>query len=106
MLEQKIDSLKRVNKSDPEIEKYKNELRNFFEDMGDGVKIRSRVKWWEEGERSTRYFHQLEKRKGKEQLWNSIEDDEGYLVDGTENIQQIQVRFYKKIMPVAGIKFR
>ena len=105
LLEQKIDSLKRVNNSDPEIEKYKNELRKIFEDMGEGVKIRSRVKWWEEGERSTRYFHQLEKRKGKEQLWNSIEDDEGDLVDGTENIQQIQIQFYRKLYQSQELSF-
>ena len=69
----------------------------FFNDMGEGVKIRSRVKWWEEGERSTRYFHQLEKRKGKEQLWKSIMDNEGNIVNGTDNIQEIQMQFYKKL---------
>ena len=31
LLEEKIDNLKRVNNSDTEIEKYNNELRNFFE---------------------------------------------------------------------------
>ena len=69
----------------------------FFNDMGEGVKIRSRVKWWEEGERSTRYFHQLEIRKGKEQLWNSIKDNEGNIVTGTDNIQEIQLQFYKNL---------
>ena len=97
LLEQKINSLRHVNNIDSEIEICKGELRKIFNDMGEGMKIRSRVKWWEEGERSTRYFHQLEKRKGKEQLWNSIKDNEGNIVTGTDNIQEIQVQFYKNL---------
>ena len=97
LLEQKINSLRHVNNNDSEIEICKGELRKIFNDMGEGVKIRSRVKWWEEGERSTRYFHQLEKRKGKEQLWNSIKDNEGNIVTGTDNIQEIQIQFYKNL---------
>ena len=68
-------------------------------------KLDQGLKWWEEGERSTRYFHQLEKWKAKEQLWNSIEDDEGDLVDGTENIQQIHVRFFKKLYQSQKLSF-
>ena len=42
-------------------------------------------------------FHQLEKRKGKEQLWSSIKDNEGNIVTGTDKIQEIQVQFYKNL---------
>ena len=65
-LESKIERLKYIDKNAPEIEIYRSKLRKIYTDMGEGAKIRSRVEWWEEGERSTRYFHQIEKRKGKE----------------------------------------
>ena len=33
-------------------------------------RIRSKVNWYEKGEKSTKYFFNLEKKKGKEKLWN------------------------------------
>ena len=62
-----------------------------------GTKIRSRVKWWEEGETSTRFFHNLEKSRDKEKAWNKILDKNGELVYGTAEVQKRQVEFYKDL---------
>jgi hypothetical protein len=48
-----------------EIKQLEMKLKNLYEEKGQGAKIRSRAKWWEEGEKSTKYFHSLEKKKGK-----------------------------------------
>ena len=65
--------------------------------IAEGCKIRSRVKWWEEGERSTRYFHQLQKIHGKDQLWDKIIDQDENILRGIDDVQKVQVRFYKDL---------
>ena len=63
----------------------------------EGARIRSRLQFWEDGERSTKYFHNLERRNGKSKTWESILDDEGKIVKGSNKIQEIQVKFYKDL---------
>ena len=68
--------------------------------VAEGAKNRSRVKWWEEGGgggRSTRYFYQLEKIHGKDQLWDKIIDQDENILQGTDYVQKVQVRFYKDL---------
>ena len=38
-------------------------MQNFVEEQKHGAKIRSRAKWVEEGERSSKYFYSIEKKK-------------------------------------------
>ena len=68
-----------------------------MEEKIDGSRIRSRLQFWEEGERSTKYFHNLEKRNGKNKSWDSILDENKKIVKGTNAIQDRQVRFYKDL---------
>ena len=55
------------------------------------------MQWWEEGEKSTRYFYQLEKKRGKDQLWDQILDEDGKLLCDTKSIQNRQVQFRKEL---------
>ena len=62
--------------SDPPNETTKNELnkiRNSLKEIGDcklkGAIIRSRVKWIEEGEKSSKYFYNLEKNNFVKKYW-------------------------------------
>ena len=63
-LETKLNTMSNVdshgNSAYIEISKIKEEIFDIYTRRGEGSKIRSRVKWWEEGEKSTRYFHNLE----------------------------------------------
>ena len=81
---------------DTEINTVKEELYAIYSNRGMGDKIRSRLQWWEEGEKSTKYFHNLEKARGKDKAWHKIKDKNGQLVYGTSHIQEYQVDFYKK----------
>ena len=75
----------------------KLELKELYEDKHRGEKIRSRAKWWDEGEKSTNYFFSLEKIKQQNKNWTAILDKSGNTVEGIENIQQIQKEFYEDL---------
>ena len=45
---------------------------DIFANKSKGARIRSRAQWWEEGEKSSKYFFGLEKRKAREKSWSKI----------------------------------
>ena len=96
-LDYEINLMKQTDPSNPQI----NELQKQYDDtqsnIAEGARIRSRIKCWEQGEKSTKYFYNLEKRNGKEKSWDTILDEEGNPISGNSNIQARQVRFYKDL---------
>ena len=42
---------------------YQNELENLVQNQTKGAKVRSRARWAENGEKNTKYFLNLEKKK-------------------------------------------
>jgi hypothetical protein len=64
-LERKLDKLKLIaNETDEisaQIKQLEGLIKNYYNKKTEAAKIRSRVKWAEEGEKSTRYFFNLEK---------------------------------------------
>ena len=87
-LETKINNLQNcANKAD-EIKFLQQEYENIHCNRIEGARIRSRLKWWEEGEKSSKFFHGLEKRNGKEKVWEKILDNDGNYVMGTNNVQK------------------
>ena len=96
-LEKQLNSLERQASEPFEIIKIKKKLEEMYGHEGNGAKIRSRVKWFEEGEKPTQYFHNLEKRNAKNKAWESIMESSGNVFRGTEAVQKIQVEFYRKL---------
>ena len=96
-LEKKIAALHQESGKIEEMHVLKERLMKLYENDAEGVKIRSRVQWFEEGERSTKYFHNLEKRNGKDKAWERIYDEERNIITGTTGIMKEQVRFYEKL---------
>ena len=80
-----------------------NQHRDILAEKAEGARIRSRLKWWEEGERSSKYFHSLEKRNGKEKAWDKILDENKKMIYGTKAIQARQVRFYKDLFTTQNL---
>ena len=62
-----------------------------------GFKIRSRIPYMEEGEGSISYFANLEKRKGEENLIFSLENDDGEVQEGNENIRKTVFDFFSNL---------
>ena len=79
------------------INKTRTKLKHMYEEIGRGAEVRSRVQWFEESEKPTRYFHSLEKCKGKEKSWDKILDDSGNTISGTDEILKVQVDFFTKL---------
>lgn len=66
-LDQKLESMIKRNISQ-DSEEYKNivkELDEYYEHEANGIRIRSKCNWYELGEKSTKYFLNLEKKNAK-----------------------------------------
>jgi exonuclease III len=97
-LERELDDIaKRVDFDSSEVIAIRNELLKLYDEKSEGAIIRSRAKWFEEGEKPTRYFHNLEKRNAKDKVWDKIISKEQKVVQGTRNIIKEQVRFYEQL---------
>ena len=75
----------------------RNRLKEKYNNISKGVEIRSRVQWFEEAEKPTRYFHSIEKCKGKSKLWDKIINNEGEILEDTDSIQNVQVSYFKAL---------
>ena len=78
------------------------ELSKLHEKKSEGAKIRSRIRWFDEGEKPTKYFHNLEKRNAKDKAWNCILDNSKNPVYNTEQILKRQVEYYKGLYKSTG----
>ena len=98
VLEKRIASLK----TNPDYDSHKlheleSNLRDILDEESNGAKVRSRVNWFEEGEKPTRFFHALEKTKSKGKSWERILDKNGQIVEDEVDIMKVQVDFYKDL---------
>ena len=80
-------------------EKYlekKKDLDKLYINALRGAQVRSRVKWYEEGERNTKYFLGLEKKMYRSKQLNKLMVDTNIVTD-QEKILNAAVNFYKKL---------
>jgi len=59
----------------------------------EAAKVRSRIRWAEEGESSTSYFVRLEKKHGGESWFSALKDDDNVVSD-LNGIMDAWVSFY------------
>ena len=99
--------LEKAKESGSKDEKYVTsltlQLRSLYEERANGAKIRSRVNWFDKGEKPTKYFHNLEKKNSKDKSWESILDSDGNIIHGTDNILKRQAEFYKHLYTTENI---
>ena len=69
----KIDLIHANNPTDPRLDELRLEQKKFYELKANGAKIRSRVKWHEEGEKPTRFFHALEEKNYSDRTWTRMD---------------------------------
>ena len=63
----------------------------------EGIIVRSRAKWREEGERSSSYFLSLEKRQFSDKLIASLRDDKDKLITDQKQIMNRIVDYYREV---------
>lgn len=100
-LEQNLKTLEAneesISANHEEIDRIKRQLDNELDKQAKGAAIRARVRWIEEGEKSTKYFFNLEKRKSRQKTITRIYNSQGNIVTDNRSILQEEQKFYKKI---------
>ena len=72
-------------------------LHEHVEEKSMGAKIRSRAKWFEQGEKSTKYFYSLEKKNYSDNTIKQLKTENGTNVTSNKEILQEQFAYYKKL---------
>ena len=75
----------------------KEDLDKYIEDKTKGAMIRSRCRWYEEGEKSTKYFFNLEKRNYNSKNLDRLVLQNGDLITDHKQILEEEKRFYQKL---------
>ena len=69
----------------------------------EGIIVRSRAKWREQGERSTSYFLNLEKRMYSDKLIASLDNGDGKLITNQKEIINRLVEYYREMFKKRSI---
>ena len=80
-----------------QISQVREELDKYIEDKTKGAMIRSRVRWFEEGEKSSKYFLNLEKRNYNNKNLDRLILQNGDTTSDCKQILEEEKRFYKKL---------
>ena len=75
----------------------KNKLEDKLFGRVKGIMFRSKAKWYEEGERSTKYFFSLEKSKYHAKTCFKVIDDQGCEIEQPKAILEVQRKFYEEL---------
>jgi hypothetical protein len=78
----------------PIIEDVKSELEAAHRDEARGARIRANIQWEEEGEASTKYFFDLERKRGQRRIFTSVKSMAGTVVSTFVGIARAWVAFY------------
>ena len=80
-----------------EIKNAESKLLSIVQREAEGAKIRSRAQWIEEGEKPTRYFFRLEKKRAEKNNFASLFDQNGIEKTSQNDLENILVNFYTKL---------
>ena len=97
-LEKNLDSLKNAN-VDPENDEYKTTLEALekrYHDIAIGIRIRSTCNWYELGEKSNKYFLNLEKRNAKASTITKLTDNDKVVTNHKEVLTDIE-KYYTNL---------
>ena len=86
-----------------QVENVKNELTKIDDNKLQGSIIRSKIKWTEEGEKSSKYFFRLEKQNYVKKHIRKLQTDSGQIITDPEKIATYQRRFYSKLLSAKEI---
>lgn len=85
------------------IESLHHELNQLYVHKSEGARIREKVQWAQEGEMSSKYFHNFEKAHALGKMWTKIKDKDGNIMSGIDNILKTQVEFYQNLFQSESI---
>ena len=88
-----------------EVDALESRLRALITKQLEGVKIRSRARWFEEGERPTRFFFKLEGERKEKHAVSSIFNSDGVEVFTPDGIERAHVDFYSSLFSPEEIDY-
>ena len=99
-LEKKLISLEKTldYNNMKEYHEVKNELVDIELEKIEGMMIRSKVEWYEKGEKSTKYFLSLEKTNSIKKHMRKLKLLDGTITTDPNEILKEQQKFYKKLL--------
>ena len=74
-----------------------SQLSSLISKEAEGAKIRSRAQWFEEGEKPTRYFFHLEKKRAEMNSFGSLLDSNDVVKTSQKDLEEILVSFYNAL---------
>ena len=77
-------------------ESFKNDLELIYDHIAEGVRLRSKCDWYEQGEKSTKFFLNLEKQRGNQNRIRKLIANEKEINNETEILNEIKL-FYKTL---------
>ena len=81
----------------PQIDIIRNELEEIRKKKAEGIAVRSRVRWLQEGEKVSAYFCNLESRNYKSKAMAFLEKDNGDILMNQNEILQEVKEFYEAL---------
>ena len=79
------------------MEVLKNDLKIILNERTQGAIVRSRTKWYEEGEKNSKYFTNLEKRQSSNKTINRLQLQDGTITENPQKILTEQRNFYMQL---------
>ena len=79
------------------IEEKKNQLKKLYDNSLEGLKVRSRAVWYEEGEKNKDYFEQLLKSNKKKTIISELHNEKDELIRDKREVSHIIRKFYEKL---------
>jgi hypothetical protein len=99
-LETELDQTNDRSKEE-EIEKESTELKTQLENIAEyktkGLILRSQARWHEKGEKSTKYFLQLESRNKIKRSIKKLQKEDGSITTDAGDILKMQAKFYENL---------
>ena len=97
-LEEEIKHLENIEPINLEnINEKKLELENFRKEKIQGIMVRAKIKWAEEGEKPTRYFYSLESRNYENKTIPKVQQENGNTTKTQEEILKEVQKFYSNL---------
>ena len=103
LLEHKIQKYEKefdLNNSEEtrkKIETSKRELDKEIDISTNGSKIRCKVRWYEDGEKSSKYFLNMEKRNYNKKIISRLKVENDKIIDDPKEILEAEKRFYQEL---------
>ena len=82
---------------------YKKELDSIYDHIAEGIRIRSKCDWYEHGEKSSKFFLNLEKKRGNQNQIRKLIIDEKEIDGDVEILKKIE-SFYETLFKSQSFK--